>query len=206
MEAIQGERMSESPSNQNANGLSVPEEAGIDDLKHTSEEAHELQENDLPRYRIELESIDEAIRRVNHVHAGSMEEALVKVREADQWPSSGSGSDPSRFRVVEATEESASSEARHQRNARRRYINTMVEAGLTALGKTAPDRSDHEFFDVLCDFFTRAIVAPGHFAFPAGDAEADRLLSTDDAASVLAQLLTTHLSHHGLKVAQTLPE
>ncbi|MEV0054774.1 hypothetical protein AB0H34_30225 [Saccharopolyspora shandongensis] len=40
----------------------------------------------------------------------------------------------------------------------------------------------------------------GHFAFLAGDAEADRLLNTDDAASVLAQLLTTHPSHHGLKV------
>jgi hypothetical protein len=198
--------MSESPSNQNPNGLSVPEEAGIDDLKHTPEDSHEVQKNDLPRFRVELESVDEGIRRVNHVHAGSMEDALVKVREADHWPRSGSGSDPSRFRVVEATEESASSEARHQRNARRRYINTMVEAGLTALDMTAPERSDQEFFDVLCDFFTRAIVLPGHFAFPSANAEADRLLNTDDAASVMAQLLTTHLSHHGLKVAPTLPE
>jgi hypothetical protein len=81
-----------------------------------------------------------------------------------------------------------------------------VEAGLTALGKTAPDRSDQEFFDVLCDFFTRAIVLPGHFAFPSGDTEADRLLNPNDPASVLAQLLTTHLSHHGLQVAQILPE
>ncbi|TPQ17463.1 hypothetical protein [Streptomyces sporangiiformans] len=198
--------MSESPSNQNANELPITVESGIDDLKHTPEESHEVQEDDLRRYRIELESTDEGIRRVNHVHAGSMEQALVKVREADHWPTSGPGSDPSRFRVVEATEESASSEARHQRNARRRYINTIVEAGLTALGKTAPDRSDEESFDVLCDFFTRAIVLPGHFAFPSGDTDADRLLDANDAASVLAQLLTTHLAHHGLKVAQTLPE
>ncbi|NGO11979.1 hypothetical protein G5C60_31340 [Streptomyces sp. HC44] len=166
-----------------------------------------VQENDLPRYRVELESVDEGIRRGCHVHAGSMEEALLKVREGDQWPSSGPGSDPSRFRVVEASEESASSEARHQRNARRRYLNTIVETGLTALGKSAPDHSsDEEFFDVLCDFFTRAVVLPGHFAFPSGDTEGDRLMSTDDAAAVMAQLLTTHLAHHGLKVTETLPE
>ncbi|MGW3147450.1 hypothetical protein ACWDG1_22760 [Streptomyces sp. NPDC001177] len=70
---------------------------------------------------------------------------------------------------MEVSEESASSDARHQRNARRRYINTVVEAGLTALGKTAPDRSDEEFFDVLCDFFSRAVVWPEHYGFPTGE-------------------------------------
>ncbi|MEU6068823.1 hypothetical protein ABZ864_31300 [Streptomyces sp. NPDC047082] len=107
---------------------------------------------------------------------------------------------------MEVSEESASSDARHQRNARRRYINTVVEAGLTALGKTAPDRSDEEFFDVLCDFFSRAIVWPEHYGFPTGGTEADRLLKPNDVAGVMAQLLTTHLAHHGLKVTQSLPE
>ncbi|MGW7381441.1 hypothetical protein [Streptomyces sp. NPDC054794] len=104
----------------------------------------------------------------------------MKVRESDEWPSSGPGSGPGRFRVVEVSEESASSEARHQRNARRRYINTIVEAGLTALGKTAPDRSDEEFFDVLCDSFSRAVVRPEHIGFPSDDTEADRLLKPND--------------------------
>lgn len=180
--------MGKAPSNPDANGPAVPEEG------------------DVPRYRVELESLDEGIRRVVRIHAGSMEEALVKVRQADHWPSSGSGGDPSGFRVVEAAEESASSEARDQRNARRRYINTIVESGLTALGKTAPDRSDEEFFDVLCDFFSRSIVWPGHFGFPSGDAEPDRLLRPNDVAGVLAQLLTAHLDRHGLRVARTLPE
>ncbi|AXK35625.1 hypothetical protein DVA86_26300 [Streptomyces armeniacus] len=197
--------MSESPSNQHVTGPSAPEEAGIDDLEHTPEESREGRENGLPRYRIELESSDEGIRRVHHVHADSLEEAVVKVREADQWPRSGPGSDPGRFRVVEATEENASSEARQQRNARRRYLNTIVEAGLTALGKTAPERSDHESFDVLCDFFTRAVTLPGHSAFPSGEAETDRLLNTDDAATVMVELLTTHLDHHGVQLTRTPP-
>ncbi|MFI6009596.1 hypothetical protein ACIBAG_12330 [Streptomyces sp. NPDC051243] len=183
--------MSKAASNQDGNRLAS---------EQTPKESLAGPESDLPRYRVELESSGEGIRRVHHVHAGSMEEALVAVREADHWPSSGPGSDPSRFRVVEATEQSASSEARHRRNARRRHINTMVEAGLAALGKTAPDRPDQEFLDVLCDFFTRAVVMPGHFAFPSADTEPDPLLNGDDAACVLAEFLTTHLAHHGLKV------
>ncbi|MCS7476711.1 hypothetical protein ACFFQW_00415 [Umezawaea endophytica] len=158
---------------------------------------------DPPRYRVELESVDGGIRRVHHVHAGSVEEALVRVREPGLWPLGGPGSDPGRFRVVEVSEENATSEVRHQRDARRRYLNTIVEAGLAALGKTVPDHPDQEFSDVLCDFFTRAVVLPGHFAFPAG--KADRLLGTDDVAGVLAQLLTAHLSHHGVEVARTPP-
>ncbi|MFJ8537236.1 hypothetical protein [Streptomyces sp. NPDC093591] len=189
--------MSKAASNQHANGLAP---------QQTPEESLAAPESDLPRYRVELESPDEGIRRVEHVHAGSMEEALVKVRETDHWPSSGPGSDPSGFRVVEATEESASSEARHQRNARRRYINTIVEEGLAALGKTAPDRPDQEFLDVLSDFFTRAVVHPGHFAFPSGDTEADRLLEVNDVSCVLVELLTTHLTHHGLKVERAVAE
>ncbi|GHH04552.1 hypothetical protein [Streptomyces lanatus] len=172
----------------------------------TPSHSPEVRQGDLPCFRVELESPAEGIRRVLEVRAGSMEEALVKVRDAEHWPSGGSGSDPGRFRVVEATEESATSEARHDRNARRRYLNIIVEAGLSALGKTHPEHSDDEFSDVLCDFFTRAITLPGHAPFPAGDAEADRLLSTDDAAAVMVQLLTVHLDHHGLKVAPALPE
>lgn len=162
----------------------------------------EAREDDSPRYRVELESAGEGIRRVHHVHASSLEEALVKVREADRWPSGGPGSDPAVFRVVEASEESPTSEARHERNARRRYLNTIVEAGLAALGTTAPDRTDQESFDVLSDFFARAVTRPGHFAFPAGDAETDRLVKSDDVAAVLVQLLDTHLAHHGWEVTR----
>ncbi|GAA1560370.1 hypothetical protein [Kribbella lupini] len=90
------------------------------------------------RFRIELESPDEGIRRVHEVRAASMEEALVKVRETGPWPTSGSGSDPSRFRVVEAAEQTATTEVRDQRNARRRHLNTIVEAGLTSLARRFP--------------------------------------------------------------------
>lgn len=155
-----------------------------------------------PRYRVEVESHDDGVRLVDYVHAGSMEQALVKVREADWWSSGAPGG----FRVVEVTEENASSEARHQRNARRRHLNTIVEAGLTALGSTAPDAPDHEFSDFLSDFFTRAVVLPGHFAFPQGDPAVERLLDTDDVAAVLTRLLTTHLAHHGLELRRTRPE
>ncbi|MYU18934.1 hypothetical protein GTZ78_51685 [Streptomyces sp. SID8361] len=197
--------MTKTPSNQDANRPAVPEEVRIDDPKHAPEETPEEREIDLPRFRIELESFDGGIRHVRYVHAGSLEEALVKVREVD-WPSKGPGSDPSRFRVVEATEENASTEARNQRNARRRYINTIVEAGLSALGQNAPGRSDEEFFDVLCDFFTRTVVLPGEYVFPAEGTESGRLLKPNDVAAVMAQLLAAHLAHHGLKVTQRHPE
>ncbi|WP_243789383.1 hypothetical protein [Saccharopolyspora gloriosae] len=124
---------------------------------------HAPEENDLSHYRVELESLDGGIRRVHYVDADSVEDAVVKVRADDHWPSSGPGSDPDRFRAVDVTEVTETSEVRHQRNARRRYLNTIVEAGLTALGESSPTRSDQEFFDVLCDFFTRTVVRPGHF-------------------------------------------
>lgn len=194
--------MSESPSRRNANGQSVPQDVR-DDVRHDVRD--DAGEHELPRYRVELESADEGIRRVHHAHAASMEEAVVKVREADVWPSGGPGSDPGRFRVVEVTEQTASSEVRALRNARRRYLNTIVEAGLTALGQPAPEHSDEEFSDVLTDFFTRTVVLPGHFDFPAGDTDAERLLDTDDVAGVLTQLLSAHLTHHGLRVTRARP-
>ncbi len=67
--------------------------------------------DDLPRYRIELERIDGRSRRVDHVRARSIEDALIRVRHADDGPSDGAGDDPNSFRVVEVTEQSASSEA-----------------------------------------------------------------------------------------------
>ncbi|MFS7875917.1 hypothetical protein ACEYXF_21670, partial [Streptomyces asiaticus] len=66
--------------------------------------------------------------------------------------------------------------------------------------------SDEEFFDVLCDFFSRAMVWPGRFGFPAADAETDGLLNPNDTSSVMAQLLTVHLHHHGLRMTQAPPE
>ena len=128
-----------------------------------SESSSDPAESGLPRYRVELET--EGIRRVNQVHAASIEEALVRVFEPDLWPHG----DPDGFRVVEVSEENDSSEVRHQRNARRRYLNTIVEAGLAALGKTVPEHPEEEFADFLCDFFTRAVVLPGRLASPPGE-------------------------------------
>jgi len=166
-----------------------------------SESSSDRAESGLPLYRVELET--EGIRRVHQVRAASIEEALVRVREPGLWPPGG---DHGEFRVVEVSEENASSEVRHQRNARRRYLNTIVEAGLAALGKTVPERPDEEFSDFLCDFFTRAVVLPGRLAFPAGGAGTDRLMTSDDVGNVLAGLLVTHLAHHGLEVSRTAPE
>ncbi len=163
-----------------------------------SPSSHEAQEGGQPRFRVELESHDAGTRRVLHVDARSMEEALVRVRDADRWASD----DPGSFRVVEAGVMDGSSELRHDRNARRRYLNTVVESGLTALGRDVPpDRPAGDFADVVCDFFTRAVVLPGRVAFPSEEADAGRLLSSHDDSRVLAQLLAVHLAHHGLKVA-----
>ncbi|WP_419999709.1 hypothetical protein [Streptomyces boninensis] len=149
----------------------------------------------LPRFRVELASPDEGIRRTTQVHADTIEEALVKARETDG------------LRVVAAAEETAESEARLDRNARRRYLNTIVESGLTALGKTVPERPTAEFSDVLCDFFTRAVVLPGHYPFASGDGDGDgedgHLLDRHDDSAVLAELLLKHLAGHGLAVTQT---
>ncbi|GAA2094480.1 hypothetical protein GCM10009801_62520 [Streptomyces albiaxialis] len=158
-----------------------------------------------PRFRVELVSPDERIRRTTQVHADTMEEALAKARGSDGWPDAGPGSDPDRFRVVEAAEESAEGEARRDRNARRRYLNTIVESGLTTLGRSVPERPDAEFADILCDFFVRAVVLPGHSPFAPGapgDAEGARTTGRHDESAVLAELLIGHLAAHGLTVAR----
>ncbi|MEV8229413.1 hypothetical protein AB0P41_25745 [Streptomyces sp. NPDC079167] len=171
-----------------------------------SEPSSAEREGALPRFRVELASADEGIRRTTQVHAGTMEEALAKAHEPDRRPDAGPGSDPGRFRVVEAAEESAEGEARRDRNARRRYLNTIVESGLTALGKPVPERPDAEFADVLCDFFTRAVVLPGRYPFAFGekdgDGEGGHLLNQHDDSAVLAELLIKHLAGHGLTVTQ----
>ncbi|MFJ3889867.1 hypothetical protein [Streptomyces rubrogriseus] len=162
-------------------------------------------ENDSRCFRVELESLDRGVRHVRFVHAESMEEALVKVREI-QPPGESPGGGSRTLRVVEASEESSFTEDRRQRNARRRYINTIVESGLRALGQDAPARSDEAFFDVFCDFFSRTIVRPGHYAFPSEGPASDRILKADDASAVMAQLLLTHLAHHDLRVTRMRPQ
>ncbi|MFE2336605.1 hypothetical protein [Streptomyces coelicoflavus] len=154
---------------------------------------------------MELESLDRGGRHVRFIHADSMEEALVRVREI-QPPGESPGGDSGTLRVVEASEENSFTEDRHQRNARRRYINTIVESGLRALGQDAPARSDEAFFDVFCDFFSRTIVRPGHYAFPSEGPASDRILKADDASAVMAQLLLTHLAHHDLRVTRMRPQ
>lgn len=178
--------MADSPAPDPTNGHMAPEEPGL-------------------RYRVEWESAEEGIRWADVVDAASVDEALEKSRGRDTWPSNGPNTDFSTFRVVEVSEVSPAAEALHQRNARRRHLNTIMETGLSALGKTVPDRSDRsdrsddEGFEILCDFFTRAVVAPGHHPFPFSSedpAEAGRLLRPDDQAAVMAQLLTAQLAHH----------
>jgi hypothetical protein len=181
--------------------------AEINGRKPGAEEPQEDLDITLPRFRIELTSPEEGIGRVSHVHASSMEDALRKVRDPDRWrPGSGPGSDPNRFRIVEAVEDNDLTEARQQKNARRRYLNLITEAGLRALGRTHPHRSEEDHFDVLCDFFYRTVSRPGHFAFPGGDT--DRLLGTlgTSEGNVLAELLTTHLAHHGWALTRIPPD
>ncbi|WP_119293919.1 hypothetical protein [Streptomyces sp. YIM 130001] len=160
--------------------------------------SREVSESGQRQFRVELESRDGGTRRAFPVHAASIEEALGKVRDADQWPESGLDV----FRVVGVSEEGGSSEARHQKNARRRHLNAVVESGLAALGKTAPEPPAGEFADVVCDFFTRAVLLPGVAAFPSEGAEAGQLLSRHDESRVLAELLAVHFAYHGLKVTR----
>ncbi|RFU83024.1 hypothetical protein DY218_29805 [Streptomyces triticagri] len=160
--------------------------------------SHEGGDGGPSEFRVELESADGGTRRAVQVRAASVEEALVAVRDPDQWPEISLDD----FRVVEVSEEGGSSEARHRRNARRRYLNAIVESGLVALGKSAPEPPAGEFADVVCDFFTRAVVLPGGVAFPAEETEAGQLLSRHDDSRVLAELLEVHFAHHGLKVAR----
>ncbi|MFR0359306.1 hypothetical protein [Streptomyces sediminimaris] len=194
--------MSDFQSGESGNWMSAAEDPAIDDAQRTREESRESPEPVPVRYSVHLESPDGGIKRRLYVDAGSLDEALTKARDEAQSFDDG----PGRLRVVGVSEENASSEARRQREARRRHLNHIVETGLAVLGQPVPGRSDEEFFDVLCDFFSRAIVWPGRFSFPAGDAETDRLLNPNDVSSVMAQLLTVHLNHYGLHVTQAPPE
>jgi len=120
----------------------------INGRKPCAEDPQEDLDITLPRFRIELTSPEEGIGRVSHVHASSMEDALRKVRDPDRWcPTTGPGSDPNRFRIVEALEDNDLTETRQQKNARRRYLNIITEAGLRALGRTHPHRSEEDHFD-----------------------------------------------------------
>ncbi|MFD3521639.1 hypothetical protein [Streptomyces sp. NPDC058653] len=156
-------------------------------------------------YRVEAENAQKGARRSHHVRAGSMTEAATLAREANEPSGAASDGEPLAFRVVAITEENATSRERERRNARRQHIRAMVEAGLSALGRSAPEHPDGERADVLVDFFTRAVCSPGRFPFPAGEGEGGVLLASDDAARVLAQLLTAHLARHGLTVTRTAP-
>ncbi|MEU6848897.1 hypothetical protein ABZ901_03040 [Actinacidiphila alni] len=141
-------------------------------------------------FRVELESSGGRSSRVVYVDAPSLEAALVAADLDD-------------YRVVAVSETGDAGEARRQKEARRRYLNTIVESGLAALGRTAPGDPTGEFSDLVCDFFTRAIVLPGRVGFPSDEAppaEGGRLLSRHDDSKVLAELLEVHFAHHGLKV------
>ncbi|AZM58207.1 MULTISPECIES: hypothetical protein [unclassified Streptomyces] len=180
--------MADSSASDRTNGHRAPEERGL-------------------RYRVEWESEQEGIRWADVVHAASVDEALEKSRGRDTWPSNGPNTDVSTFRVVEVSEVSPAAEALHRKNARRRHLNTIIETGLSALGKPAPDRADRaddEAFEILCDFFIRAVVAPGRHPFPfsSEDPEAGRLLRPDDQAAVLAQLLMAQLAHHQVRITR----
>ncbi|MFE0359231.1 hypothetical protein ACFW2K_36255 [Streptomyces nigra] len=198
--------MTRTPESHDPNRPPIPGGAGVDDPQHNpGVETLDRPGQRRATFRVELESLDRGIKHMHFVRADSMEEALFTAREAHR-PSDGQCSDLSRYRAVEASEENAFTEARLQRNARRRYINTLVETGLTVLGQGAPAPSGEAFFDVFCDFFTRAVVQPGEHPFPSDDSGHDRLLTSHDAAVVMAQLLAAHLVHHGLKVTPIRPD
>ena len=214
--------MADSSASDRTNGHRAPEERGL-------------------RYRVEWESEQAGLRGADVVHAASVDEALEKSRGRDTWPSNGPNTDVSTFRVVEVSEVSPAAEALHRKNARRRHLNTIIETGLSALGKPAPDLhrrevdraparrkhhaslapqvargergpggdgdpdlADDEAFEILCDFFIRAVVAPGRHPVPfsSEDPEAGRLLRPDDQAAVLAQLLMAQLAHHQVRITR----
>ncbi|MFD4866857.1 hypothetical protein [Streptomyces sp. NPDC058412] len=156
----------------------------------------------LIRYRVVAQRTDPAHPGAsvvtNYTYAGSVEEAVAKVRGAKEKPG-GLYGDQGLYRVVEAVEESPQSETRQLHDARERFLTAAMDDAVASLeDQSASTRP--ELLGILSDFFfgavlTRAIVSPDDGAedrphLHAGDAEA------------LSRLFLTHLAHHGLDLVK----
>ncbi|MFF3876046.1 hypothetical protein [Streptomyces sp. NPDC001978] len=155
----------------------------------------------------------------NYAYGRSVEDAVAKARKVLEKPD-GLYGDRGMYRVVQVTEESLSSEVRQQEDACRRFLTTILEAAVTAVGDREPGRPSPDLSGVLDDFFTRAIAFPGQlgflgegedvvqlrpsqstFGFTEG-ADGNTGLHTSDPGWALSQLLLAHLTHHGLDLVE----
>ncbi|RLU82580.1 hypothetical protein CTZ27_30140 [Streptomyces griseocarneus] len=129
--------------------------------------------------------------------AASVEEAAALVRAAHEQPDGVYGAD-GLYRIVEVTEDSPESAAGRSEDpdtkerARRQHVNTVLDEALKASDKNGQRPHFGAVFDILTDYFTRAVVFPGQF-----DPD-DEQLHTSTPSRALAYLLMEHLTRHGL--------
>ncbi|NEA14160.1 hypothetical protein [Streptomyces halstedii] len=159
----------------------------------------------LTRYRVLAMRTDEAhpgaATLTNYTEARSVEEALAKVRRANEQPG-GLYGEQGLYRVVEVTEEGPAGEVLRQEAARRTFVDLVMNAARAEMSQDFTGMPHSEMFGILCDFFTRAIVFPGQFGFPNGSAPDDEQLHTSDPARALSRLLLQHLNHHALDLVE----
>ncbi|MEU1519149.1 hypothetical protein ABZ490_44640 [Streptomyces sp. NPDC005811] len=159
----------------------------------------------LTRYRVVAQRTvaehDGAATLTHYAYARSVEEAVVKVRQAHEKPGGVYG-DQGLYRVVEACEDGEEGQARQQEEARRRFVTTVMLAARAEAAQELTHLPHPEMFGILCDFFTRAMVFPGQFGFPSGTATDDTQLHASDPARALSRLLLEHLTHHALDLVE----
>lgn len=158
----------------------------------------------LTRYRVLALRTDEAhpgaATLTNYTEARSVEEALAKVRRENERPG-GLYGEQGLYRVVEVTEEGPAGEVLRQEAARRTFVDLVMNAARAEMSQEFTGVPHSEMFGILCDFFTRAIVFPGQFAFP-DSRTADDEMHTSDPARALSRLLLQHLNHHALDLVE----
>lgn len=159
----------------------------------------------LTRYRVlamrTAEAHPGAATLTNYTEARSVEEALAKVRRANERPG-GLYGEQGLYRVVEVTEEGPAGEVLRQEAARRTFVDLVMNAARAEMGQDFTGMPHPEMFGILCDFFTRAIVFPGQFGFPDGSTTGDEQLHTSDPSRALSRLLLQHLNHHALDLVE----
>ncbi|MEU7154583.1 hypothetical protein AB0B15_42240 [Streptomyces sp. NPDC045456] len=163
---------------------------------------------DLTRYRIVAQRTDPehpgAAVVTNYAYGRSVEEAVTKARQALEKPD-GLYGDQDMYRVVQVVEEGPAGEILHQEDARRTFVDLVMNAARAETSQDITGMPHPEMFGVLCDFFTRAIVFPGQFGFPSGSDPDNDQMHTSDPSRALSHLLLQHLTHHELALVETTP-
>ncbi|MEV7960263.1 hypothetical protein ACIOHC_43325 [Streptomyces sp. NPDC088252] len=169
----------------------------------------------LIRYRIVAQRTDPAhpgaALLTNYTYGRSVEEAVSKVRQELEKPG-GLYGDQGMYRVVEVVEESPDSVLRQQKDARRRYLTTILENAITTVRGREPDSPDADLLSLLDDFFTRAVVFPDphgsgvqprpHQATFGWTSEPPGIEHASDPGRALAPFLLAYLDHHGRELVQ----